>query len=85
MAEAIEEAAAATEPTIETVAETFEATGEALAPVPIANALIEAKPEPVIIAAAPVPPVIGALAPDLAAKSAPRARKATPKVAPTTD
>ena len=85
VAEAIEEAPAATEPTIETLAETFEATVEALAPVPVANALIEATPEPVLIKAAPAPPVIEALAPDLAAKPAPRARMATPKVAPTTD
>lgn len=84
-AEAIEEASAAAEPAIETIAETLEATVEAFAPVPVAEALTEAAPEPLVIEAAPIPLVTEALTPDLAAKPAPRARMAMPKVAPTTD
>jgi hypothetical protein len=62
--EAVEEAPAALEPVVEAAWETVEAAIEYASPAPIAEALIEAAPEPVGGEAAPISPVLEALAPD---------------------
>jgi len=63
--EAIEDAPAALEPVVEAAAETVEAVLETPAPAPIAEALIEGAPEPVGGEAAPISPVLEALAPEV--------------------
>ena len=61
--EAVEEAPAALEPVVEAASETVQAIIEDATPAPIAEALIEAAPEPAGGEAAPISPVLEAFAP----------------------
>jgi hypothetical protein len=93
VAEAAEAAPVVIEPVVEAAAETIEPVIEEAPPPPVAEALIEAAPEPVGGEAAPISPVLQAMSPEVAEpvaepaieaaaepKPAPKPKKTAPKV-----